>query len=114
MDEIYDLRNQIESNNTGKRESDLVFRLREQIKLLKEENENKTFIIKLYYKNKMIYQAWEQKFSYNNVHCNHLMKTFLKKYQWLIVFQKVNVQLKFIQKNNKTRIQNLISVATMT
>ena len=26
MDEIYDLRNQIESNNTGKRESDLVFR----------------------------------------------------------------------------------------
>ena len=46
MDEIYDLKNQIESNNTGKHESDLVFSLREQIKLLKEENENKTFIIK--------------------------------------------------------------------
>ena len=46
MDKIYDLKNQIESCNTGKPESDLVFSLREQIKLLKEENENKTFIIK--------------------------------------------------------------------
>ena len=46
MDENFDLKNQIESNNTGKRESDLVFSLREQIKLLKEENENKTFVIK--------------------------------------------------------------------
>ena len=46
MDEIYDLKNQIEFSNTGKHESDIVFSLREQIKLLKEENENKTFIIK--------------------------------------------------------------------
>ena len=46
MDEIYDLKNQIEFRNTGKHESDIVFSLREQIKLLKEENENKTFIIK--------------------------------------------------------------------
>ena len=46
MNEIYDLKNQIEFSNTGKRESDIVFSLREQIKLLKEENENKTFIIK--------------------------------------------------------------------
>ena len=46
MDEIYNLKNQIEFSNTGKHESDIVFSLREQIKLLKEENENKTFIIK--------------------------------------------------------------------
>ena len=46
MEETYYLKNQIESNNTGKHESHLVFSLREQIKLLKEENENKTFIIK--------------------------------------------------------------------
>ena len=46
MDETYYLKNQIESNNTGKQESDLVFSLREQIIFLKEENENKTFIIK--------------------------------------------------------------------
>ena len=46
MNEIYDLKNQIEFSNTGKHESDIVFSLREQIKLLKEENENKTFIIK--------------------------------------------------------------------
>ena len=32
MDNIYDLKNQIEYNNTGKHESDLVFSLREQIK----------------------------------------------------------------------------------
>ena len=46
MDQICDLKNQIESNNTEKHKSDLVFSLREQIKLLKEENENKTFIVK--------------------------------------------------------------------
>ena len=46
MEETYYLKNQIESNNTGKHESHLVFSLREQIKFLKEENENKTFIIK--------------------------------------------------------------------
>ena len=46
MNEIYDLKNQIEFSNTGKQESDIAFSLREQIKLLKEENENKTFIIK--------------------------------------------------------------------
>ena len=46
MDEIYDLKNQIEFSNTGKHDSDLAFSLREQIKLLKEGNENKTFIIK--------------------------------------------------------------------
>ena len=46
MDKTYHLKNQIESNNTGKQESDLVFSLREQIIFLKEENENKTFIIK--------------------------------------------------------------------
>ena len=46
MDETYYIKNQIESNNTGKHESDLVFSLREQIKLFKEEKENKTFIIK--------------------------------------------------------------------
>ena len=46
MDKIYDLKNQIEFNNTGKHESDLVFSSREPIKLLKEENENKTFNIK--------------------------------------------------------------------
>ena len=100
MDEIYDLKNQIESNNTGKHESDLVFSLREQIKLLKEENENKTFIIKSLLQIKIIYQTCEQTFSYNNVNCSHLIKTFLKRYQWTIVFQKVNIQLKFIQKNN--------------
>ena len=38
MDEIYDLKNQIEFSNTGKHKSDIVFSLREQIKLLKEEN----------------------------------------------------------------------------
>ena len=43
MYETYDLKNQIEFNNTGKHESGLVFPLREQIKLLKEENENKSF-----------------------------------------------------------------------
>ena len=46
MDETYYIKNQIESNNTGKHESDLVFSSREQIKLFKEEKENKTFIIK--------------------------------------------------------------------
>ena len=46
MDEMCDLKNQIEFSNTGKHESNLVFSLREQIKLLKEENEIKTFIIK--------------------------------------------------------------------
>ena len=46
MDKIYDLKNQIEFSNTGKHESDLVFSSREPIKLLKEENENKTFNIK--------------------------------------------------------------------
>ena len=46
MYETYDLKNQIEFNNTGKHESDLVFSSREPIKLLKEENENKTFNIK--------------------------------------------------------------------
>ena len=46
MDKVFDLKNQIESNDTGKHESDLVFSLREQIKLLTKENENKTFIIK--------------------------------------------------------------------
>ena len=46
MDQICDLKNQIESNNIEKHKSDLVFSLREQIKLLKEENENKTFIVK--------------------------------------------------------------------
>ena len=46
MDEMYDLKNQIEFSNTGKHESNLVFSLREQIKLLKEENEIKTFINK--------------------------------------------------------------------
>ena len=46
MNEIYDLKNQIEFSNTGKHESDIVFSLREEIKLLKEENENKSFIIK--------------------------------------------------------------------
>ena len=45
MDKIFDLKNQIESNNTKKFKSDLVFSLREQIKLLTEENENKN----LYY-----------------------------------------------------------------
>ena len=48
MDEIYDLKNQIESDNTGKHESDLAFSFREQIKILKEENETKTFIIKIF------------------------------------------------------------------
>ena len=47
-----------------------------------------------------MYQAWEQNFSYNNGNCNHLIKTFVKKYQLIIVFQKVHVQLKFIQKSN--------------
>ena len=46
MDQICDLKNQIESNNTETHKSDLVFSLREQIKLLKEENENKNFIVK--------------------------------------------------------------------
>ena len=46
MDEIYALKNHIEFSNTGKHESDIVFSLREQIKLLKEENENTTFAIK--------------------------------------------------------------------
>ena len=46
IDKIYDSRNQIESNNTEKHESNLVFSLQELIKLLKEENENKTIIIK--------------------------------------------------------------------
>ena len=43
MDEIYDLKNQTEFSNTGKYEPD--------IELLKEENENKTFIIKSFLQN---------------------------------------------------------------
>ena len=40
-DKIYDIKNQIEYNNTVKLEYDLVFSLREQIKLSKEENKSK-------------------------------------------------------------------------
>ena len=75
MDEIYDLKNQIEFNNTGKHKPDLVFSLREQIKLLKEENENKTFIIKSLLQNQNNLSKWEQTFSYNNLNCNRLIKT---------------------------------------
>ena len=99
MDKIYDLKNQIEFSNTGKHESDLVFSSREPIKLLKEENENKTFNIKSLLQNQN---------NLSNMGTNvflqqrklHLIKTLLKKYQWIIVFQKVNTQLRSIQKNN--------------
>ena len=100
MDEIYDLKNQIEFSNTGKHESDIVFSLREQINLLKEENENKTFIIKSILQNENNLSNMGTNFFYNNVNCSHLVKTLLKKYQWIIAFQKVNLQLKSIQKNN--------------
>ena len=99
MDKIYDLKNQIEFSNTGKHESDLVFSSREPIKLLKEENENKTFNIK---------SLLQSQNNLSNMGTNvllqqrklHLIKTLLKKYQWIIVFQKVNIQLKSIQENN--------------
>ena len=51
-DEIYKLKNQIESDNTGKHEPDLVFSLLEQIKLLKEKNEPKLLLLNLYCKSK--------------------------------------------------------------
>ena len=39
-----------------------------------------------------------------------MIKTFLNKYQWIIVFQKVNVQLKFIKKQlNKNPESNINS-----
>ena len=44
-EEIYDLKNQVESKNTGKHEYDLVFFFTGGNKL-KKENEYKTFIIK--------------------------------------------------------------------
>ena len=60
----------------------------------------KLLLLSLYYKLKTIYQAREQTFYYNNVNCNDLIKIFRKKYQRITVFQKINIQLKFIQKNN--------------
>ena len=78
----------------------MVFRLREQFKLLKEENENKTFIIKLYYKIKNDLSSMGTKVLLQQRTLQSFDENISEEIPWLIVFQKVNVQLKFIQKNN--------------
>ena len=74
MDEIYDLKNQIEFSNTGKHESDIVFSLREQIKLLKEEIENKTFIIKSLLQNQNNLSNMGANFFLQQRKLNHLIQ----------------------------------------
>ena len=101
MDEIYDLKNEIEFSNTGKHESDIVFSLREQIKLLKEENENKTFIIKSLLQNQnnlsnmgtnfFLQQRKLQSFDKNNAEEIPMDNCFS---------ESINTQLKSILKNN--------------
>ena len=98
-EEIYDLKNQIESKDTGKHEYDLVFFFTGGNKL-KKENEYKTFIIKSLSQNQNNLSNMRTNFFLQQHKLQSFIKTFLKKYQWIIVVQKVNIQLKFIQKNN--------------
>ena len=98
-EEIYDFKNQIESKDTGKHEYDLVFFFTEGNKL-KKENEYKTFIIKSLSQNQNNLSNMRTNFFLQQRKLQSFIKTFLKKYQWIIVVQKVNIQLKFIQKNN--------------
>ena len=98
-EEIYDLKNQIESKDTGKHEYDLVFFFTGGNKL-KKENEYKTFIIKSLSQNQNNLSNMRTNFFLQQRKLQSFIKTFLKKYQWIIVVQKVNIQLKFIQKNN--------------
>ena len=100
MDKIYDLKNQIASSNTGKHESDLVSSLRKQMKLLKKENENKTFIMRSLLQNQNHLSNIETNVFLQQRKPQSFDKNISEEIPMIIVFHKVNIQLKSIQKNN--------------